>query len=327
MPLGERMGTERKVVAVGVCTCRNPAGLTKLLKRLAGVAAVSPPSRVIVVDNDLAHEGIEAVRAIAGDLPFRVDVVSEPRPGIPFARNRLFAEALREDFDYLAMLDDDEYPTAGWIEALQGTAEAAGADVVGGPVRPKFDVLPQWPVTEADFTKAGGEVRRGAARVFSTANVLVSRRLIEGWGEDWFVVEEADTGGCDTEFFRRTIKAGYQHAIASTALVFEDIPPYRARQDWVVARRFWAGNILARARKKQDGFLVALVSESARAIALALTALIVVARAPTDARATLRAKIALARAAGKLSGLAGTRHRAYFRGRYRSPGASEPTYR
>lgn len=57
----------------------------------------------------------------------------EPRLGIPFARNRMLKIALHFELDYLAVLDDDEYPTdEEWLsEIFQGIHER-GLDVAGG---------------------------------------------------------------------------------------------------------------------------------------------------------------------------------------------------
>lgn len=122
----------RALVVVGVCTCRNPAGLTKLLMQLAATAGARPPRRVIVVDNDPAKHGIAAVIGPRDKVGFEMSAVFEPQAGIPFARNRLIEEACQEEFEFLAMIDDDEYPAAGWLDAMIAAAMTSGADIVGG---------------------------------------------------------------------------------------------------------------------------------------------------------------------------------------------------
>lgn len=311
------MANRDAIVVVGVCTCRSPAGLTKLLTHLAETAKAHPPDRVIVVDNDCGGAGIRVVQMLADALPFRLTAVTEPRAGIPFARNRLIAEALKEDFNYLVMLDDDEYPAPGWLEAMVAVAKSSDADVVGGPVAPKFAAPPASPLEESDFAKQGGRVTKEGTLVFSTANVLVTRRLIARWEHNWFHPAFAETGGSDTEFLRRTARAGHSHAIAAEAIVYEDIPAERAQKGWLLRRSFRASNILAQVRVMHDGRLRAAAMETTAIAALTLYALTDIVRAPTSSRAYFSAALHMTRALGKLVGLLGVRYREYTRTQYR----------
>jgi glycosyltransferase involved in cell wall biosynthesis len=257
----------------------------------------------VIVDNDPEHAGLDTARRLATSLPFRLKGVCELQTGIPFARNRLIEEVRHEDFDFLLTIDDDEYPSTGWLDAMIAKAQTSQADIVGGPVCPVFSSPVEWPVTAADYTKPGGRLRRGNAIVESTANILFTRRLIDQWQQDWFRAEFSKTGGSDTEFLRRTAAAGHRHAIAEPALVYEDIPCHRAKPEWLVRRSHRNGRVLARARTMHRGPLQAAVIESVNAGALVAQALVDVSCAPTNARARLIARLKLARAAGKLAGL------------------------
>lgn len=66
----------------------------------------------------------------------KICVEPEPRLGIPFARNRMLEIALHFDLDFLAVLDDDEYPASeNWLcEMLKGV-NTRGLDVAGGIVQ------------------------------------------------------------------------------------------------------------------------------------------------------------------------------------------------
>jgi glycosyltransferase involved in cell wall biosynthesis len=294
--------------------------LTKLLRHLAKACEARLPDLVIVVDNDSAGTGFEAATVLAAELPFPLHAILEPRRGIPFARNRLIEEALRRDFRYIAMLDDDEYPAPGWLKALEDEARTSGADIVGGPVTPVFAAPVASPLSEADYAKGGGLLFRKVTMVMSSANVLVTRRLIERWRDDWFRAEFAETGGSDSEFFRRTALAGHRHAVAADALVYEDIPADRAQPRWLVRRCYRSGGVLSRARFMHYRPLTAAALEAGSIVKLLLLAAADFAAAPASARARFLARLNFARAAGRVAGFFGFQYREYRSGRYRSLG-------
>ena len=65
----------------------------------------------------------------------------EPRQGNCHAINAAFETALATfpAATNFLMIDDDEIASPDWLERMVRAAEATGADVVGGPVLPKFD--------------------------------------------------------------------------------------------------------------------------------------------------------------------------------------------
>ena len=63
----------------------------------------------------------------------KICVEPEPRLGIPFARNRMLAIALYFKLDYLAVLDDDEYPAdESWLREISEGMRGRDLDVAGG---------------------------------------------------------------------------------------------------------------------------------------------------------------------------------------------------
>jgi glycosyltransferase involved in cell wall biosynthesis len=90
---------------------------------------------VVVIDNDAAGEGIAICRQRADDYPWPMVFGHEPRRGISFARNRAVAMALARAPDFIAMLDDDEWPDRAWLKALTG-----GRLRVNTSTRPCFSV-------------------------------------------------------------------------------------------------------------------------------------------------------------------------------------------
>ena len=63
----------------------------------------------------------------------RICVEPEPKLGIPFARNRMLRIALHFELEYLAVLDDDEYPIdENWLSEMFWGIHKRDLDVAGG---------------------------------------------------------------------------------------------------------------------------------------------------------------------------------------------------
>src|SRR5580700_11309025 len=107
-------------IVVAIPTFRRPKGLERLLLAL-GLLDTSEQLRVIVADNDAERrEGVEVTERLA-QTPYRwrLETLVVPERGIAQARNALVARALAvAGVEYLAMLDDDEWPEPTWLEAF-----------------------------------------------------------------------------------------------------------------------------------------------------------------------------------------------------------------
>src|SRR5579863_567071 len=118
--------------APSVCLCvptyRRPQGLRALLKHVAQLDYAGQLT-LIVVDNDAEKRaGEAAVRETARDFPFPLTCIVEERRGHTYAYNRAFAAACRATPapDYVAVLDDDEYPATTWLTEMMQVALDCG---------------------------------------------------------------------------------------------------------------------------------------------------------------------------------------------------------
>ena len=100
-----------------VPTFRRPEGLRKLLAHVERLAYAGPID-VVVVDNDAeGRAGAAIVEETARTFHLPLTCLVEPRRGHTYAYNRAFAHACRATPapDYVAVLDDDEYPDPNWL--------------------------------------------------------------------------------------------------------------------------------------------------------------------------------------------------------------------
>jgi len=236
-------------VAVCICTYRRPAQLSRLLASLARMAC--PPSTAfVVVDNDGADPAVrDEVVKFREMSAARVEYVVEPEPGISAARNAALAKARWLGAGAVAMLDDDEWASPGWLTSLMQTRDATGAGVVGGPVRPVFPASRQalrryerlWTIRQGSLD--------GRLYVSCTCNCLVDLSAVAFLGDRPFPMEFGLTGGEDAVFFRRLHRAGVPMAWSEEALLFEEISDERASLSWMRRRWYRQGNVGVRCER------------------------------------------------------------------------------
>lgn len=304
----------KMTIVVGICTCRSPDGLARALGALAG-HMTKYPFEVIVVDNDVGEAGRPVVEAFSGRLS--ISYYLEPRAGIPFARNALIAAARKRNLHHLVMFDDDEQPLPGWLDSIVDTAHSTNAAVVGGAVVPVFEKDPVLPVIRSDFEKLAPAYFGGIAAIDSTANILLSGRLLREWDEEFFDSRFQYSGGSDSELLRRISKRGYVHAFSEGAVVVEDIPYSRCSESWLLKRNYRNGNVLGRVTAFHSGHLTAIRSVGPRAIVLWLRGLVRSRFAGKDVRKAYLARKDMARGGGMLAALRGSVMQEYAEANYR----------
>ncbi len=234
------------MIVVAVCTYKRPDFLSRLLESFETLRAPKDCA-FVVVDN---HGEDPAVGDLVSGFEARTGraahYVVEREPGISAARNACFAKARELGAQTIAMLDDDEWVTPDWLEALLRTRDQSGAKVVGGPVRPVFSEARRALDRHARFWSVEREFLHGKPFVFCTCNFLLEMDAVAFLGETPFDPEFGITGGGDTVFFRQLANAGAPMAWAEDAYIYEEIPDSRASVKWLRQRRYRMGNVAFR---------------------------------------------------------------------------------
>ncbi|WP_432511981.1 glycosyltransferase family 2 protein [Kineococcus sp. SYSU DK001] len=305
-------------VVVAVLTYRRPRDLAEVLPALrAQAAAVRPPARVLVVDNDPDAGAAAAVAALAATPGAELGHVHEPRPGIAAARNRALAEAAADDL--LVFVDDDERPAPGWLAHLLDLHARTGAAGVVGPVVSRFEgPLDPW-IADGRFFERRRLPTGTPVAVAATNNLLLDLRQVRAAGVG-FDERFGLSGGSDTLFTRALVAAGLRILWCDEALVTDVVPAARATRDWVLRRALRSGNGWSRTSLELRPGLAARVRLSAAgavragAGAGALLAGALVRRRPWRARGART----LARGLGMVGGAWGWTYVEYARPAARS---------
>jgi glycosyltransferase involved in cell wall biosynthesis len=243
--------SERDWPSVALCipTFRRSQGLRKLLTHV-GELTYGGRLAVIVVDNDAGEEaGAHVVEQMSQDYPFPLTVVVEPRRGQTYAYNRAFRDACRAtpSPDYVAVLDDDEYPDRAWLTEMVAAALALRADIVGGPVLPVFDDPQHWLARSGLYEPPrhrGGPVEM----IYGAGSMLIRRSVLE--------------------FFTRCRRDGRSFGWADRALVYETTPPSRTTVGWLIRRNFRKGTEITRIDRSFNGDPWSLARRWGRGLAL-----------------------------------------------------------
>jgi glycosyltransferase involved in cell wall biosynthesis len=286
-------------VAILLITFQRQAGLAALLAAIAKQTGLGSNYRisVVVCDNDAA----QSARTVA--LAAGATYVSEPRRGIPFARNAAL-DAVPEDADFICFIDDDEAPPPGWMSALLAVQRQTGAGAVLGPVVPVFPVGSEsrWAVRSGLLQRRRN---RDGARIYygATNNTLVSWPFVRDHGLR-FDERMRFTGGSDFRFFRLAMARGLTIHWAEAAMIEEAFPPERLRLSWVLARQFRTGNTYA-IHDRLEGGAGRLVKRFGTGVARIALGIVMLPALPFSARRGGRALTHILRGAGMISGLFG----------------------
>jgi succinoglycan biosynthesis protein ExoM len=225
-------------ISVCVCTYKRP----QLLRRLfAELAAQETNGRftysIVVADNDHLRSAEAAVSEFADSSPVPVRYCVEPRQNIALTRNQAVENA---EGDYVAFIDDDEFPAPNWLLTLFEACNRYNVDGVLGPVKRHFDEEPpKWLVKTKFYerpTYPTGFVidwRKGR-----TGNVLLKKQIFST-SEPPFKPEFRQ--GEDQEFFSRMINKGHVFVWCNEAVAYEVVPPVRWKRTFMLRRALLRG--------------------------------------------------------------------------------------
>ncbi len=226
-------------VSVCICTFKRPRFLARLLEALRGQQTGDLfRYSIVVADNDAEQSAREVVMAFAGTCSVETTYQVEPTRNIALARNKAVAHARG---NYLAFIDDDEFPRQDWLKLMLATCCKHRVAGVLGPVLPHFEVEPpswvrqagfyQRPAHDTGFVMSWPEARTG--------NVLLRKQVLNGMEE--IFRPEFGTGGEDQDFFRRMIEKGFRFVWCSEAPAYEIVPPERCKRSFMLRRALLRG--------------------------------------------------------------------------------------
>jgi succinoglycan biosynthesis protein ExoM len=260
------MSNASQHITLCICTYKRP----ELLRRLFdGIGAQETSGlftfSIVVVDNDHSESAKRVVEEFIAASPIPAIYCVEPRQSIALARNKAIENAKG---DFVAFIDDDEFPTDRWLLTLFEACCQYNVDGVLGPVKPHFDEEPPRWVVKGKFyereTYPTGFVidwRKGR-----TGNVILRRRVFAGWAQPFN--PEFWTGE-DQHFFLDAIEKGHVFIWCNEAVAYEVVPPIRWKRMFMLRRALLRGSM----EPKGPTFGLRSVAKSLLAVPLYVLAL------------------------------------------------------
>jgi len=227
-------------ISVCVCTYKRPNLLERLLGKLSGQETSGQFTySIVVADNDYAESAKNVVEEFAVTSSVPVIYCMEPRQNVAMARNKAIANARG---DYVAFIDDDEFPAQGWLYNLLMTCKAYNVTGVLGPVMSYFEHEPaQWLLDGKFFDRPRYETGyRLSMNESRTGNLLFHARILVGVKEPFR--SEFGTGGEDIDFFARMMESEHVFVWCDEAVVYELVTPDRCTRQYFVRKALLRGN-------------------------------------------------------------------------------------
>lgn len=225
-------------IDVCICTYKRAEFLNRLLDELSHQETAGRFTfSILVVDNDRLRCAEQVVSAFAKSSSIPVRFCVEPRQGISLARNKAVENAHGE---YIAFIDDDEFPTNRWLLTLLATCQKYAVDGVLGPVRPYFNQEPPKWIRKGKFYDRPSyptgfviDWRKGR-----TGNVLLKAALIKSCQHPF---RPDFRTGEDQDFFRRMIEKGHTFVWCDEAVAYEVVPEIRWKRTFMLKRALLRG--------------------------------------------------------------------------------------
>ena len=237
------------LITVALCTHNQADRLPRTLADLGKLVSPSHPWEMLVVDNASTDE----TAALLADTRWwppgvAVRIVHEERLGLSNARNRAIKEARGQ---YLLFIDDDETPDPHWLTAYERDMLAYTPDALGGRIDVLFEYgeRPSW--LQDELLGFLGQLDHGEGcwlndpdTPFYGGNFAVRVAIFPEVGEfdsDLGRKGEVNTGGEDTEFYRRIIARNYRVRWVSDSIINHRIRADKLRRSYFLDLHYRQG--------------------------------------------------------------------------------------
>lgn len=271
---------ESILITVALCTHNHADRLPKTLADLGKMASPSRPWEIVVVDNGCTDEtpGLLADTAWwPAGVPVRI--VHEESLGLSNARNHALKVARGK---YLVFIDDDETPDPRWLAAYERDILLYTPDALGGPIEVIFEHgdRPSWLQDEllgflGRLDHGEGRWLTDPATTFYGGNFAVRKAIfskVGGFDSELGRKGRINTGGEDTEFYRRLIDNGHSVRWVSEATIYHRIRADKLRRSYFLELHYRQGAAEGSGKRGNGSRLppIYLLGQLARALKSAL---------------------------------------------------------
>ncbi|MBI9097298.1 MAG: glycosyltransferase family 2 protein [Spirochaetaceae bacterium] len=233
----------KQPITISICipTYRRPDLLNKCLNTIINKLETNNFSvEIVVVDNDKNQMARNIVSKYQKNKYKNILYLTSPDRNISLARNCAVSHS---SGNYIAFIDDDEYPEKNWLIELYNTISRYNSDGVLGPVLPKYAGNPPlWLVKSRLCFRESfptGTLLEDP-KYMRTGNVLFTHNILTG-SPGPFDPKLGRSGGEDKLLFSQLLKAGCRFVWCNEANVYEEVPLDRQTKKYYINRAFIRG--------------------------------------------------------------------------------------
>ncbi|HIE53952.1 MAG TPA: glycosyltransferase, partial [Chromatiaceae bacterium] len=234
----------------------------RLPRTLATFRDLEPPSRpweLLPVNNNCTDNTLELLEE-AHWRPEGVEVriLFEEKLGLSNARNCALKNARGQ---YLLFIDDDETPDPKWLTAYEQAMLEHRPDALGGRIEVLFEEGDQPPWLQDELLGFLGRLDHGKAdwltepnTPFYGGNFAVRLAIFDEVGNfdaDLGRKGEVNTGGEDTEFYRRMLASNHRIRWVPEAVIYHRIQAGKLRRSYFLELHYRQG-LIEGSRKRGD---------------------------------------------------------------------------
>jgi len=240
-----------KKFSIAICSYNRCERLIKLIGLLRQQSC-SVPFDILIVNNKSSDNTTEILKKLSLEPGAPLRFVTETKQGIAHARNRAIEECMNAN--YMFVMDDDELPTPGLLEAAYQALEFEQFDCIGGKVNVKFEnnARPKWLtddllgfLAETNYGEKPFTIKDYSTPIW-TANIAYRMDIFRKNPDLRFDVRynregKAVGGGEDVMMFNAWLKRGYKLGYNPAMRVDHFVESWRLKQSYFYKLHFTSG--------------------------------------------------------------------------------------
>lgn len=268
--------------SVILCTHNHAARLKTTLLSLNDLQQPESNWELLIINNASTDETGQILRNSdwkPAEVPVRI--INEPKLGLSNARNRGISESTGR---YLIFLDDDETPHPNWLIEYERGIRTWDPDALGGRIEVLFEQgdRPAWlqdellgfigqlshGPEEKRLTERGTPIFGGNFGFRKTVFDAIGK-FDEGLGR----MGEVNSGGEDTEIYRRMIEAGLVVRWLPDAVIYHRIQASKLKKSYFLDLHFRQGRMEGYRKRGRQSRIppLYLIPQFGRAVSAALS--------------------------------------------------------
>ncbi len=236
-------------LTVAICTYNRSERLPALVAALRAQEC-DLPFDILFVDNNSTDDTAAVLDRLAQEPGVPLRRVREVKQGITHARNRSIDESL--GYDYMVVMDDDELPMPGFIQAAVSALRDENAECVGGRVRVRFESAPRPAWLEDNLLGFLAEVDYGASSRWVeddstpiwTCNVAYQTALFKNglrFDQRYNRKGKGIGGGEDATMFQALLRQNTKMRYRPDMVVAHFVEPWRLKRSYFLKVHYVSG--------------------------------------------------------------------------------------